>query len=157
VLATFLDDTAALAGGMEDARAEQLSQVLLVVIVIMLAMAAVNAIFVTWATVLDNRHASALARALGATPRDVSAAVAAAQVLPALAGALLGAFPGGFALFHVINTITGGDSERVELPSLWQLLALVGATVLLVAALTAVPARLGSRRSVTTALQAELA
>ena len=65
--------------------------------VILLALAAVNAIVITWATVLDNRHASALARALGATPREVSTALAAAQVLPALLGAVLGIFPGGFA------------------------------------------------------------
>jgi putative ABC transport system permease protein len=85
----------------------------------------------------------------------VSAALAAAQVLPALVGAILGVFPAGFALFHAINAITGGDSDRATLPSLWQLLAVVLATVLVVAALTAVPARLGGRRPVTETLQAE--
>jgi ABC-type lipoprotein release transport system permease subunit len=149
--------TQPLAGGYDDAQVELLRQVLLVVMVILLSQAAVNAIFITWATVLDNRHSSALARALGATPRDVSAALAAAQVLPALAGATLGVFPGGFALFVAINAITGGDSDRATLPSLWQLLAVVLATVLVVAALTAVPARLGGRRPVTETLQAELA
>ena len=84
--------------------------------VILLCLAAVNAIFITWATVLDNRHSSALARALGATPGEVSAALAAAQVLPALVGAVLGVFPGGFALFAAINAITGGDSDRATLP-----------------------------------------
>jgi hypothetical protein len=43
------------------------------------------------------------------------------------------------------------------LPPLWQLLAVVLATVLVVAALTAVPARLGGGRHVTETLQAELA
>jgi ABC-type lipoprotein release transport system permease subunit len=143
--------------GYDDAQVELLSQVLLVVMVILLSLAAVNAIFITWATVLDNRHSSALARALGATPREVSAALAAAQVLPALVGAILGVFPGGFALFAAINAITGGDSDRATLPSLWQLLTVVLATVLVVAALTAVPARLGGRRPVTETLQAELA
>lgn len=143
--------------GLDDAQAAQLRQVLLVVMVVLLCLAAVNAVFITWATVLDNRHSSALARALGATPRDVSAALAAAQVLPALAGAILGVFPGGFALFAAINAITGGDSDRATLPSLWQLLALVAGTVLVVAGLTAVPARLGGRRPVTQTLQAELA
>jgi hypothetical protein len=61
---------------------------------------------------------------------------------------VLGVFPGGFALFAAINAITGGDSDRATLPSLWQLLAVVLATVLVVAALTAVPARLGGRRPV---------
>jgi ABC-type lipoprotein release transport system permease subunit len=142
-------------GGYDAAQVELLRQVLLVVMVVLLSLAAVNAIFITWATVLDNRHASALARALGATPRDVGAALAAAQVLPALAGAILGVFPGGFALFHAITAITGGDSDRATLPSLWQLLAVVLATALVVAALTAVPARLGGRRPVTETLQAE--
>ena len=144
-----------LASRYDDAQVELLRQVLLVVMVILLSLAAVNAIFITWATVLDNRHSSALARALGATPREVSAALAAAQVLPALVGAILGVFPGGFALFHAINAITGGNSDRATLPSLWQLLAVVLATVLVVAALTAVPARLGGRRPVTETLQAE--
>jgi ABC-type lipoprotein release transport system permease subunit len=143
------------ASGYADAQVELLRQVLLVVMVILLSLAAVNAIFITWATVLDNRHSSALARALGATPRQVSSALAAAQVLPALVGAILGVVPGGFALFAAINAITGGDSDRATLPSLWQLLAVVLATVLVVAALTAVPARLGGRRPVTETLQAE--
>jgi ABC-type lipoprotein release transport system permease subunit len=156
VLNTFLT-TQPLAGGYDDAQVALLRQVLLVVMVILLSLAAVNAIFITWATVLDNRHSSALARALGATPRDVSTALAAAQVLPALVGALLGVFPGGFALFAAINAITGGDSDRATLPSLWQLLAVVAGTVIVVAALTAVPARLGGRRPVTEPLQAELA
>jgi ABC-type lipoprotein release transport system permease subunit len=154
ILNAFLT-TEPLVAGLDDARAELLRQVLVVIMAMVLALAAVNAIFITWATVLDNRHSSALARALGATPREVSSALAAAQVLPALAGALLGAFPGGFALFHTINAITGGDSDRVTLPPLWQLLTLVAGTVLVVAALTAVPARLGARRPVTQALQAE--
>jgi ABC-type lipoprotein release transport system permease subunit len=145
------------ASGYADAQVELLRQVLLVVMVILVSLAAVNAIFITWATVLDNRHSSALARALGATPRQVSSALAAAQVLPALVGAILGVFPGGFALFAAINAITGGDSDRATLPSLWQLLTVVLATVLVVAALTAVPARLGGRRPVTETLQAELA
>jgi ABC-type lipoprotein release transport system permease subunit len=156
VLNTYLT-TQPLTGGYDDAQVELLRQVLLVVMVTLLSLAAVNAIFITWATVLDNRHTSALARALGATPRDVTAALAAAQVLPALVGATLGAFPGGFALFHAINAVTGGDSDRATFPSLWQLLAVALATVLVVAALTAVPARLGGRRPVTETLQAELA
>jgi ABC-type lipoprotein release transport system permease subunit len=152
VLNAFLT-TQPLAAGYDGAQVEVLRQVLLVVMVTLLSLAAVNAIFIAWTTVLDNRHSSALARALGATPREVSAALAAAQVLPALVGAILGVFPGGFALFAAINAITGGDSDRATLPSLWQLLALVAGTVLVVAALTAVPARLGGRRPATETLR----
>jgi len=61
-----------------------------VITVMLVALAAVNAIVITWATTLDNRPSAALARALGATPHQVSAGLSAAQVLPALAGAVLG-------------------------------------------------------------------
>jgi putative ABC transport system permease protein len=143
-------------GEMDEAQAELLRQVLLVVVVLVLALAAVNAVFIAWATVLDDRRSTALARALGASPREVATALAAAQVLPALAGAVLGVFPGGVALFAAINAITGGDSDRVTFPSVGQVLILVAATVVVVASLTAVPARLGGRRPVTESLQAEL-
>ncbi|MFC4114382.1 hypothetical protein [Nonomuraea zeae] len=78
--------------------------------------------------------------------------MAATQVLPAPARAVLGVFPGGFALFAAVNAITGGDGDRATLPAPWQLLALVLATVLVAAALASVPARLGGRRPVAEAL-----
>ncbi|XVQ07310.1 FtsX-like permease family protein [Spirillospora sp. CA-255316] len=151
VLNAFLGDQPG-TGAYTETQVAVLRHVLLVWTVILLSLAAVNAIVITWATVLDNRHASALARALGATPQEVTVALATAQVLPALLGAILGVFPGGFLLFAAINTITGGDSDKATLPAPWQLIALVLATVLVVAALTSVPARLGGRRPVTETL-----
>ena len=151
VLNAFLGDQPG-TGAYTEAQVTVLRHVLGVWTFILLSLAAVNAIVITWATVLDNRHASALARALGATPREVTVAVATVQVLPALLGAILGVFPGGFLLFAAINTITGGDSDKATLPVPWQLITLVLATVLAVAALTAVPAYLGGRRPVTDAL-----
>ncbi|MFI6927726.1 FtsX-like permease family protein [Nonomuraea spiralis] len=151
VLNAFLGDQPG-TGAYTEAQVAVLRHVLLVWTVILLSLAAVNAIVVTWATVLDNRHASALARALGATPQEVTVALATAQVLPALLGAVMGVFPGGFLLFAAINTITGGDSDKATLPAPWQLIALVLATVLVVAALTSVPAHLGGRRPVTATL-----
>jgi putative ABC transport system permease protein len=133
-------------------KAEQGHQVLLVISITLLALAAVNAIFITWATVLDNKHSSALARALGATPRQVSAGLSAAQVLPALAGAALG-IPGGIALLKT----TAGDADSIPAPSLGLLLAVVAGTALAVAVLTAIPARLGGRRPAAETLQAEFA
>jgi ABC-type lipoprotein release transport system permease subunit len=127
----------------------QADRVLGTITVMAVALAAVNAIFVTWTTVVDARHSSALARALGATPRDVSTALSAAQVLPALAGAML-AIPGGLALWSVL-------SNEASHPPWWQLLAVVPVTVLVVAALSIVPARLGARRPAGEILQAELA
>jgi putative ABC transport system permease protein len=131
-------------------RADRLNQVLLLITITLVTLAAVNAIFITWATALDARRSSALARALGATPQQVSAGLSAAQVLPALAGAALG-IPGGIALFAAVS-----DTDTVA-PPLWQLLAVVPGTVFVIAALTAIPARLGARRPAGEILQAELA
>ena len=129
--------------------ADRLDQVLLVITIALVALSAVNAIFITWANALDNKHTSALARALGATPRQVSTGLSAAQVLPAIAGAVLG-IPAGLALFQAV----GGDESAN--PPLWQLLAVVPVTVLVVAALTTVPARLGARRPAAETLRSEL-
>jgi len=81
--------------GSRTARADQ---VLLVVTLLLIALAAVNAVFVSWATVRDSRHASAVIRTAGATVRQVAAGLSSAQVIPALAGAVLG-IPGGIELF----------------------------------------------------------
>ncbi|HET6754088.1 MAG TPA: FtsX-like permease family protein [Jiangellaceae bacterium] len=92
----------------------------------------------------------ALARALGATPREVSAGLSAAQVLPAFTGAVLG-IPGGIGLYMAVVP------DKAPIPPLWWLLAVVAGTVLVVAVLTTIPARLGARRPVAPILQAELA
>jgi hypothetical protein len=55
------------------ARTQRLDQVLLTVTIMLVALAAVNAIFITRATVQDSSHASAVTRALGATPQQVTA------------------------------------------------------------------------------------
>ncbi len=142
---------AQLVGG-TDPEAVRQNRVLLVIMLTLAALAAVNAVFITWATALDNKHSSALARALGATPRQVGAGLAAVQVLPALAGAVLG-IAGGLGLFAAL----GGRDDGVTGPPLWQLLAVVPVTVVVVAVLTTVPARIGARRPVAEILQAELA
>jgi hypothetical protein len=50
-----------------------------VIVLMLIAEAAVNAIFSTWATVLDARHTTALARAFGATSREVAAGLSASS------------------------------------------------------------------------------
>jgi ABC-type lipoprotein release transport system permease subunit len=136
--------------GLPTAQTEQAAQVLLTITITLVVLAAVNAIFITSATVIDNRHSSALTRALGATPQELSAGLSAAQVVPAVIGAMLG-IPGGIGLLAAV------DDEGPTIPPLWQLLAVVPATVLVVVALTSIPARLGARRPVAETLQAELA
>jgi ABC-type lipoprotein release transport system permease subunit len=131
-------------------RGDQLNEVLLMITITLVALAAVNAIFITWATALDTRHSSALARALGATPHEVSAGLSAAQVLPALAGAMLG-IPGGIGLLAAV------DPEGPTVAPLWQLLAVVPASVVVIAGLTAIPALTSARRPPAEVLESELA
>jgi hypothetical protein len=128
-------------------------QMLTVLTVVLLTLSALNAIVATWATVLDARQASALARALGATPQQVSAGMSAAQVLPALPGAILGV-PLGIGLFAVAN---GGGAKATILPPAWWLAAAVLGILVAVAGLTAIPARIGARRPAAEILQAETA
>jgi putative ABC transport system permease protein len=137
--------------GSDPARADRLNQVLLVITITLVALAAVNAIFVTFATALDARRSSALTRALGATPQQVSAGLSAAQILPALAGAALG-IPGGLALIAAVD-----PDATTTIPPLWQLLAVMPGTALLIAALAAIPARIVARRPVAEILQSERA
>jgi putative ABC transport system permease protein len=128
----------------------EMSQVLLLIAIMLAAQAAVNAICIAWSTALDARRSSALARALGATPDQVSAGLSAAQALPALAGAILG-LPAGIALAQAL------DDDPVTIPPTWQLLAVVLGSVLAITALTAIPARISARRPAGAILQTELA
>lgn len=132
--------------GLTDPRADRLNQVLLVITLMLVALAAVNVLFITWATVHDTRRTSALERALGATPQEVSIGLAAAQVLPALAGTILG-IPGGIALFDALS------SDRPAHLAVGSEAAVLVATPLVIAALTAVPARVGGRRPAAGLLQ----
>jgi ABC-type lipoprotein release transport system permease subunit len=138
--------------GLDNPQDARLSQVMTVLSAALVVLAGVNAILITWATVLDARYTSALARALGATPQQVSTGLSAAQVLPALAGALLG-IPGGIALDTAVNK----DGGPVTIPPLWWLLATVLGTAAAVAVITAVPAWLGTRRPAGEVLRSELA
>jgi putative ABC transport system permease protein len=140
-------------GGLGNPVLSRDEQMLLVITVVLLALSALNAVVATWATVLDTRQASALARALGATPWQVSAGVSAAQVLPALPGALLG-IPLGIGLFAAAN---GGGSATTVVPPAWWLVAAVLGILLAVAGLTAIPARVGARRPAGEILQSETA
>jgi putative ABC transport system permease protein len=137
--------------GLDNPRTDRENQVLLVLTVMLIVLAAVNAIFITRATVQDTKHASAVARALGATPQQVTAGLSAAQLLPALAGAVLGIL-GGIGLYGSVK-----HGAPMTYPPLWWLIAVVPGTLLIVAGLTALPARVGARRPVADILQSELA
>jgi len=145
--------SAGLAGGLGNPVVDRDEQMLTVLTVVLVALAALNAICAAWATVLDARHAAALARALGATPRQVTEGIAAAQALPAAPGALLG-IPLGILLFMAAN---GGGAKTTTVPPAWWLAAAVIGILLAVAVLAAIPALVGARRPVSPILQAETA
>lgn len=130
------------AAGLGDPIASRDEQMLLVLTVALVTLAALNAIVTAWATVLDARHSTALARALGASPRQVSAGLAAAQVIPALPGAIVGV-PLGIGLFAAAS-----GAGHVVVPPAWWLAGIVLATLVVVAGLTTIPARIGARSPV---------
>ena len=135
-------------GGLVDPDVPRAEQVLTAITISLVALAALTVIFAALATVLDARRASAVTLALGATPQQVRAGLVMAQVIPALPGAILGV-PLGIGLFKV-----AGHGLNGLPPVLWLVAAVLG-TVLVVAALTSVPARIGLRRPVAEMLQAE--
>jgi energy-coupling factor transporter ATP-binding protein EcfA2 len=135
-------------GGLVDPDIPRAEQVLTVITILLVTLAALTAIFTALATVLDARRASAVTLALGATPQQVRAGLALTQVIPALPGAILG-LPLGLGLFKVAAHGLSGLP-----PVLWLAAAVLG-TVVVVAALTSVPARIGLRRPVAEMLQTE--
>jgi putative ABC transport system permease protein len=137
--------------GLSDPVYNRDEQVLLVLTIVLLTLAGLNAVVTAWTTMLDTRHPAALARALGATPRNVAAGLTAAQLLPAVPGVLLG-IPLGIGLFAAADH--GG---LITVPPAWWLAAAVLATLAAVAGLAAVPARVGARRPAAEILQAETA
>jgi ABC-type antimicrobial peptide transport system permease subunit len=134
-----------------DPRNLRLDQVTTVLSVMLTILAAANAVFIAWAATLDTRHSSALARALGATPGQITAGISVAQILPALAGALLG-IPGGIGIYDAVK-----NAGTPVIPAAGWVAAMVLGTVLAAAILTAIPARIGARQPVAEVLQAESA
>ena len=127
----------------------RIDQVLLVLTVMLAVLAAVNALFITQATAVEARHSTALARALGATTDQLAAALCAAQLIPAVPGVLLG-IPAGIGL---VRAVAHGETTTVP-PAWWMIVMVVGVLVAL-AALTAIPAKVGARRLPAQILQAE--
>jgi putative ABC transport system permease protein len=136
-------------GGLVNPDIPRAEQVLTVLTILLVTLAVLTAIFTTTATVLDARRASAVTLALGATPQQVRAGLAMTQVIPALPGAILG-LPLGLGLYEAAaqHGVSGLP------PALWLVAAVFG-TVVAVAALTSVPARIGLRRPVAEMLQTE--
>jgi putative ABC transport system permease protein len=128
---------------------ESANHVLRILSVTLITLAAISTAFTAWAVIIDARIATALARALGATPRQISAGLTTAQWVPGLAAACLG-IPVGLLLYQV----AGGRLSEATPPLPW-LLAVIPATLIAVAAVTAIPARIGARRAVAEVLRSE--
>lgn len=130
----------------------RVTQATTIISVMLAVLAAVNVVIAAWTTALDTRHPAALARALGATPGQITVGLATAQLLPALLGTLLG-IAGGVGICAAAKT----GPDPLTLPPAWWFAALALATLLVVAVLAAVPTRIGARHPTAHALQAELA
>jgi putative ABC transport system permease protein len=145
------DHVSKVPGGLINPVTTGVNQMLLVLTVVLGVLAAVNAIFVARATAADSRRPLAVARALGATQEQVSAGISASQLLAALPGAILG-IPAGIGLVAALS-----HNGPVAILSAWELIAVLLGTLLVVSALTAVPARIGARRPPAEILQSETA
>jgi hypothetical protein len=119
--------------------ANSVSHVVFVLSAILVVLAAINAIFTTWATVIDagkvqrtqpsaRRYTTASRHRNDDSSADISG----------LAAACLG-IPAGIGLY----ALAGGGSA--SLPILWSL-AVTPAALIVVATLTAIPARIGANR-----------
>jgi putative ABC transport system permease protein len=128
---------------------DRVSRLVFLICAILIVLAMLTTITTTWATVIDAERATALARALGATPGQIGAGLATAQLLPAALAACLG-IPLGLGLYATVSQ--NGDPSPP--PILW-LLAVIPAALIAVGALTAIPARIGARRPVAEVLRSE--
>lgn len=123
--------------------------VLLVLTVVLAFLSIVNAVVITWATSVDSRQPLGVARALGATTRQLSAGLSTALLIPSLPGVIAG-IPLGLLL---VEAAGHGTSVTVP-PAQWLAVLSVG-MVLGFGVLSSIPARVEARRSPLDALQSE--
>src|SRR5579859_749940 len=142
--------TGGLAGGLVNPVVIRDTQMLAVITVMLVTLAGLNVVFTAWATVLDARRPAALMRALGGHSRQVSTGLVAAQMLSAVPGTILGV-PLGLLLFTAVDR-----HHTAQPPALWIAAAVLG-TLLVVAGLNAIPARIGARIPAPQILQSEAA
>ncbi len=130
------------------AKQDSLDHVGNILSVILVVIAAINLLFTTWATVLDAQRPTALARSLGATPGQITGGLASAQLLPGVIAAIIG-IPVGFVLY-----LAAGGNPTQSSPPILAMLAVIPATLVAIAILTAIPARIGAHRPVAEVLRA---
>lgn len=131
------------------ARTQSVNHVAATLTAVLLAVAAINIGFVTWATLIQTRPTNALAQALGATPRQITAGLTATQVIAALI-ATLASLPTVFVVYAAV----GGNPTRANLP-LPLFIAIIPITMAAVAALAAIPARIAALAPIAPTLRAD--
>jgi ABC-type lipoprotein release transport system permease subunit len=136
------------AASIDDVQHQRIEQVLLVLTVMLVVLALVNALLITWSTVIDSQHAIAIARSLGATPKQVTAGLAATQSFSVVPGSLLGVVLG-------IGIFAFARGQSPAMPSLWWFLVVILGTWIAITTLTTIPARIGAHRPVAGILQGE--
>jgi putative ABC transport system permease protein len=130
---------------------DKLRLVVYVFTIALIVLAAVNALLIAWATAVDTAAPSALARALGATPRQVGAGLALAQSIPAVVAAAIGV-PIGLVMY--LAALAAGGDDAATRPGPFLLVA-VPAILLLTIVLTLVPTQLAARQPVVEALRGD--
>ena len=104
----------------DNPRTDRINHSLLLVSITLLMLAAINALFITWSTAIDARQPLTVARALGATPRQITLGLSAAQVIPALPATIIG-IPAGIAL---VAALSHGDP--ITVPVAWLVAVFAG-------------------------------
>ncbi|MDW5323197.1 FtsX-like permease family protein [Plantactinospora sp. KLBMP9567] len=127
-------------------RWERGEQATLLLTVVLCTLALINAVVSTWTAVLDARQPLAVARTLGATPAQAGVGLAVAQLLPAIPGVAVG-IPAGIGLVTFVSL-----GEVRYPPGSWLLATALG-VLLAIAALTAIPAMVATRRPVVDTLR----
>ncbi|TQS44083.1 FtsX-like permease family protein [Cryptosporangium phraense] len=128
-----------------DPRTERLHEALFVVAAVLCGLALLNAAVSTWSAVLDARQPLAVARTLGATPRQAGIGMAVAQLLPAVPGVVVGLFAG--QALYLLN-----DDGAVRYASGAALAGIGGGVLVVMAGLTVLPALAAARRPVAESL-----
>ena len=132
----------------DNPRTDRINHSLLLVSITLLMLAAINALFITWSTAIDAQQPLTVARALGATPRQITLGLSAAQIIPALPATIIG-IPAGIAL---VAALSHGDP--ITVPVAWLVAVFLG-TLLTVAALSSIPASLNAHQPVAEILKAD--
>jgi putative ABC transport system permease protein len=121
---------------------------------VLVLVAVVNLLATALLAVRERVRDVGVLKAVGLTPRQVSASVFAANGLAGFVAALVG-IPLGLALFFCVYKIVNGNTELAVFPAWWALALVPAATALAVVAVSALPARRAARLQVVAALRYE--